>query len=255
MQGPANSDADASITATATTTDADGSTATSAPVAVNVVVNPVSDTPVLAAPAASGEEDTFILFGDKATWTKPDADGSERISRVEVTGFGAATRAIHRDGRGERHGDCRRLCHHRTVRGRDPRHARHLRRAADHNSDTDLTLTIRAQTTDGVASPSAFATITQSILVDAQADAPVLAVGAIAGNEDTAVPFGNAITWTKPDADGSEWISQVTLSGFPAGWVVSFTPNAAVTVTGPRRPAIRLHRSPGQRGGAQGRAR
>ncbi len=100
------------------------------------------------------------------------------------------------------------------------------------NSDTDLTLTIRAQTTDGVASPSAFATITQSILVDAQADAPVLAVGAIAGNEDTAITFGNAITWTKPDADGSEWISQVTLSGFPAGWVVSFTPNAAVTVTG-----------------------
>ncbi len=54
------------------------------------------------------------------------------------------------------------------------------------------------------------------ILVDAQADAPVLAVGAIAGNEDTAVPFGNAITWTMPTMTARNGISQVTLSGFPA---------------------------------------
>ncbi len=87
---PPNSDVDFSVNVAVTATDTGGVTATRT-TTLPITVNPVSDTPVLAAPAASGEEDTFILFGDKATWTKPDADGSERISRVEVTGFGAAT--------------------------------------------------------------------------------------------------------------------------------------------------------------------
>ncbi len=117
VQGPANSDADASITATATTTDADGSTATSAPVAVNVVVNPVSDTPVLARLRHRARKNSFILFGDKATWTKPTPTARSGSAASRSPALVRRPRNTPR-WRGERHGDCRRLCHHRPSEAR-----------------------------------------------------------------------------------------------------------------------------------------
>jgi large repetitive protein len=232
VQGPLNSDADFTIQTVVTTTDADGSTATSAPANVPVVVNPISDTPNLSAGTVSGEEDTFINFGSQVTWVKPDNDGSERVSRVEITGFGAATAQYTAMGgavvsviaggfaiTGTTEAMIRATLDTFAVR-------------QTLNNDADITLTTRAQTTDGVATASAYGSVTQSIVVDAQADAPTLAIGGISGNEDSPITFGDKIVWTKPDNDGTEWVSRVTLSGFPAGWVVTYTPNGAVTVTG-----------------------
>ncbi len=68
--------------------------------------------------------------------------------------------------------------------------------------------------------------------MDAQADAPTVSVAPVSGSEDAAIVFGTALTWTKPDNDGSEWVSSFEIGGFPAGWAVTFTGDPAVTVAG-----------------------
>jgi large repetitive protein len=231
VTAPLNSDADFTLNVGVTTTDTGGVTATRASTH-DIIVNPVSDTPTLAATTVSGREDTFINFGAAATWVKPDNDGSERVSRVEITGFGSATAQYTATGGAT----VTAITGGFAITGPNEAGIRATLNSFAIkqvlNSDTDITLTIKAQTTDGVAAASSFATTTQLIDVIAQADAPTIAVGAISGNEDTPITFGDRIVWTKPDNDGSEWISRATLTGFPAGWAVTYTPNGAVTVTG-----------------------
>ncbi|MGL4636729.1 MAG: beta strand repeat-containing protein, partial [Beijerinckiaceae bacterium] len=188
---------------------------------------------------ASGEEDTHILFGDKITFTKPDNDGSEQISRVEITGFGstdvrnAATPTGPLTAVGTAvitftggtvtitgsEADIRATLDTLTVRQVT-------------NSDADINLTINARTKDGVAVASADGTNTQVIVVDAQADAPVPTIAAVAGNEDTMFVVGDKISFGRQDNDGTEWVSSITIAALPAGWTAQYTANAAVTVTG-----------------------
>jgi hypothetical protein len=233
---PLNADADAAVNVRAQTTDNDGSSAWSATQPLTVVVDPISDAPVLAATALAVDEDASATFGNLITWTKPDNDGSERISRVELsglpTGAGSAvtwtvagTASVAADGFGGY-----------VVTGPDEASIRATLDSfavrAPANSDADFVITARAQTTDGTAAPSSLASTTLAVSVGAVADAPAVGIASVSGNEDSAIVFGTAISATKPDNDGSEWVSSWEIGAFPAGWLVGFTGNPAVTVTG-----------------------
>ncbi len=234
---PANSDADASVDVRARTTDNDGSvSAWGAATTLGVVVNAVSDMPVLATTALTVNEDTAAVFGDRITWTKPDDDGSERISEVQLTGLptGAGATVTWTASGGASVISLGGGAY--TITG--PNEAG-IRATLDTfalqqgtNLDTDFVITARARTIDGTAAASAFDVATLGVTVTAVADAPTISVGPVTGNEDTAITFGTGITLVKPDGDGSEWVSLVEIGAFPAGWVLAFTGNAAVTVTG-----------------------
>jgi hypothetical protein len=232
---PANADSDVIVAVTVTSRDANGSIASSS-TNLTVVVNPVSDAPVLVATDLTVREDTTATFGNLITWTKPDNDGSERISRVELSGMpiapgSAVTWVISGGAMVSNLGDG-----NFAITGASEADIRAtldtfaVRQAA--NSDADLVITARAQTTDGAATASTLNSTTLAVTVTAVADAPTVAIAGVSGNEDSAITFGNAVTTTKPDNDGSEWISSYEISAFPAGWAVAFTGNAAVTVTG-----------------------
>ncbi len=87
---PANADDDAFVSYTVTTTDADGSTA-SATGRLDLVVRPVGDGVALSATPVAVEEDSWVNFGGAITLARRDNDGSEEITRIEVTGFGTAS--------------------------------------------------------------------------------------------------------------------------------------------------------------------
>jgi hypothetical protein len=101
------------------------------------------------------------------------------------------------------------------------------------NSDVDVVVTARVQTTDGTAAASAFSVATLTVAVDAQADAPGVTATPVTGDEDSWITFGTSLAWTKPDADGSERVSLVELTGLPtgAGSSVNWTAAGAVVVT------------------------
>ncbi|MGL4634882.1 MAG: Ig-like domain-containing protein, partial [Beijerinckiaceae bacterium] len=238
VQAPPNSDVDATLSITVTTTDADGSKATSAPVSTPIIIAPVSDTPTVNTINASGEEDTHILFGDKITFVKPDNDGSEQISRVEITGFGSADVRNIATPNGPLTGVGSAVITFIggmvTITGSEA----DIRATLDTltvkqtlHSDADITLTINAQTTDGVAVPSANGSNTQTIVIDAQADAPTLTAGNTTISEDQTAAFGSSINFALVDNDGSERISGITISGFPADAAVAYTVATGAQVT------------------------
>ncbi len=186
---PANADDDAFVSYTVTTTDADGSTA-SATGRLDLVVRPVGDGVALSATPVAVEEDSWVNFGGAITLARRDNDGSEEITRIEVTGFGTASARWTLAGgaavtaipggyavTGGTQAD--RLA---TLASFEARQAA--------NSDADIALTIRARTTDRGTADSSFDTLALTIAVDAQADAPTVSVAPVSGSEDAAIVFG-----------------------------------------------------------------
>ncbi|MGE0256480.1 MAG: beta strand repeat-containing protein [Alphaproteobacteria bacterium] len=108
-------------------------------------------------------------------------------------------------------------------------------------TSTHLQDTFTYTLTDGTQTDTATVTIN----VEARADMPILS-GAGAGNEDTAIPLNIIATLGVDNFDGSEVLSNVTLSGVPSGatlnhgtpmgggvWVLTQADLAGLTITPP----------------------
>ncbi len=230
-----HSDADVVLSVAATVTET-SPTGVAVPTAtrigsVTVAVTAIADAPVLTAATVSGEEDTAFAFGGAITISLPDADGSESISRVEISGLpagwtlawnAALAGAVAATPSGAiltgTEAEIRALLASFTAT--PPAHA-----------DADATLTVAVTSRDNDGS-TATSTITQTLIVDAQADAPVTITTPQSVTEDGTATIGTGIGWTLTDNDGSEWVSSVSISGLPAGWVAALTPAAGVTITG-----------------------
>jgi hypothetical protein len=97
---------------------------------------------------------------------------------------------------------------------------------------------------------STTASLPFSVTLLAVPDQPVVTVGTSTGDEDTTIVFGDDITYTQPDnADGSERITEVVISGVDPLWTIGFTLTGGASVdtsvagvyriTGPNEAAIR----------------
>ncbi len=200
---------------------------------INMV--PVADQPTVSSPGVGtpylGEEDTRIqLSGAMAgalTGALTDTDGSETLS-FRITGvptgaafFNAATggaAAVDQCGGG-------------VWTFTAAQFAAGIFFLPPSNFSGTLDMNVVSVATESENGVTAINTAPFRVIVDPQADQPTVS-GSTTGNEDTSINFGLNITANPSDADGSEWVSSVTLSAFPASWAVSFTSNSNVTVTG-----------------------
>ncbi|HYF85801.1 beta strand repeat-containing protein, partial [Azospirillum sp.] len=210
---PLNSDVDFTLTVTATAKDGSAVAATRTE-ALQVTVNPVSDTPTLSVTAATGNEDTAIPLTINPALT--DTDGSEALS-VTIAGvpagaiLSAGTSVTQPDGT--------------TTWTLTPAQLTGLTITPPLNSDVDFDLTVTAIAKDGTAT-EATKSETLRVTVDPVTDTPTLTVSAATGNEDTAIPL--TINPALTDTDGSEALS-ITIAGVPAGATLS----AGTSVTQP----------------------
>jgi hypothetical protein len=210
---PLNSDIDFTLTVTATAKDGSAVAATRAE-ALQVTVNPVSDTPTLTVQAVTGNEDTAIPLTISPALT--DTDGSETLS-ITIAGvpagatLSAGTSVTQPDGT--------------TTWTLTPAQLAGLTITPPLNSDVDFTLTVTAIAKDGSAT-EATKSETLRVTVDPVTDTPTLTVSAATGNEDSAIPL--TINPALTDTDGSEALS-ITIAGVPAGATLS----AGTSVTQP----------------------
>ncbi|KAA0576911.1 tandem-95 repeat protein [Azospirillum sp. B21] len=210
---PLNSDVDFTLTVTATAKDGAAVAATRTE-ALQVTVNPVSDTPTLTVQDVTGNEDTAIPLTINPALT--DLDGSEALS-ITIAGvpagasLSAGISVTQPDGT--------------TTWTLTPAQLTGLTVTPPSNSDVDFTLTVTAIAKDGSAT-EATKSETLRVTVDPVTDTPTLTVQAATGNEDSAIPL--TINPALTDTDGSEALS-ITIAGVPAG----ATLNAGTSVTQP----------------------
>ncbi len=238
-------------------------------VQVPVAVSPVIDAPTITGSSTVNEDGIVapsdqtvtagVNFGANINITAPDSsDGSEAITRITVSGLpigsvvtytpiggssttftvAAGTTSLTLGGGGETEAQIRTALSTLTLV--PPAH-----------SDADIPLTITviksdATTTEAEGPATQTFTATHLITVAAIADVPTL-TGSGAGLEDQNIPV--SITVGHPDnADGTEKIKNVVISGVPAGFTLSeSSPGLGVltangggtyTVTGPDDAAI-----------------
>ncbi len=201
---PANSDADFNLTVKATSTEATGGSTTTTTQTLAVTVTAVADTPTVTVQNATGNEDTAISLNLAAALT--DTDGSETLS---ITLSGVPTGATLSAGTNNGNGTW-------TL---TPAQLNGLALTPAANSDADFTLTMKATSTEAVGGATATTTSTFNVTVNAVADAPTVTVAPATGNEDTAIALN--ITAALADTDGSETLSNVTISGVPSGATLS----------------------------------
>jgi len=196
---PADSDTDFTLTVTAESTDG-GDTATTVDT-IDVTVNPDADAPTLTVSDAAGTEDTAISLSVSSALT--DTDGSETLEIV-ISGVptGATLSA------GTDNGDNTWTLTQAQLSG--------LTITPPADSDTDFTLTITAESTDGGDTATTVDTI--DVTVNPDADAPTLTVSDASGTEDTAISLSVSSALT--DTDGSETL-EIVISGVPTGATLS----------------------------------
>ncbi|MBF5095549.1 tandem-95 repeat protein, partial [Azospirillum sp. INR13] len=210
---PLNSDVDFTLTVTATGKDGSAVAATRTE-ALQVTVNPVSDTPTLTVQDVTGNEDTAIPLTINPALT--DTDGSEALS-ITIAGvpagasLSAGISVTQPDGT--------------TTWTLTPAQLTGLTVTPPLNSDVDFTLTVTAIAKDGSAT-EATKSETLRVTVDPVTDTPTLTVQAATGNEDSAIPL--TINPALTDTDGSETLS-ITIAGVPSGATLS----AGTSVTQP----------------------
>jgi hypothetical protein len=148
------------------------------------------------------------LSASVARWST--ADGSETLTfRITGVPTGASLQRGHRPRR-------RRLVVHAGAdRVRHQLHAagqclRHLQYDARLDRDRGRERRHRAEFSG------------HPVTVDAQADAPLVSTSAASGVEDTAILFGDKVSITLADTDGSERVNQATISGLPTGASLSW---------------------------------
>ncbi|MFZ9633972.1 MAG: hypothetical protein ACO3EK_09005, partial [Alphaproteobacteria bacterium] len=162
-----------------------------------------ADIPNLAVSPASGDEDTAITLQILASSSDPD--GSETV-RVVVSGLPAgAVLSGGTDLGGGRFSF-------------SPAELSTLSVTPPAGSDQPFTLTVVATATE-VDGSTASATALLPVTIVSVADPPDLVTSPAAGNEDTAIAL--SFTATVTDTDGSESIASYTISGVPAGSVLS----------------------------------
>ncbi|MGL4728595.1 MAG: Ig-like domain-containing protein, partial [Bosea sp. (in: a-proteobacteria)] len=241
VKPPSNTDANFALAITATSRDSDNSEATSDPVNHQVVVRAVADEPTLSAATVAGLEDTTISA--PITVAPADGDGSETITRVEVTAPAGITLGWNTSLAGTVTNPTGNTFRFTGTQAQIQALLATVTVTPPQHSDVDFDLTVVATSTESnpttpggeVAVLTATRTLIVPVTVTAVADTPTVTVTNVVGDEDQAggIVFGTGITgYSTPDT-GNEYISEVRISGFPSvNWVVSYTANAAVTVTG-----------------------
>ncbi|WP_120009542.1 hypothetical protein [Teichococcus vastitatis] len=205
MAPPAQFSGSFTMTLSAIATEGrDGKPAASSAASFTVSLNPVAD-PGSITGRASGTEDTVIVL--RPSFSTPDADGSEQWSAVtQIAGVpaGAMLTAGTQIAPG---------CW--EVSTSDLRAGR-ISIIPPHNSDKDFALTLTATLTDtgnGVT-VSRVVTGSNSVAVNARADAPAVTAARAAGLEDAVIPLNLSAALT--DLDGSETLTLKVL-GVPPG--------------------------------------
>lgn len=216
VRAPTHSDTDFIIGVRVTTTDAGGSTAFTDS-SLTVVVNAVADQPTVSVTTTTGNEDTVIAFGSRITYALVDADGSEKINRVQLSSFpagsvvayAAAGAAVVSLAGGVYSisgtpADIRATLDSFTVRP-----------AA--NSDADFAITVAVRTVEATGGAVATRTSSHNLVVTAVADAPTVTAPAApyAVEEDTFVTLAG-LGGTLVDTDGSETL-KFRITGVPSG--------------------------------------
>ncbi|MDB5875949.1 MAG: hypothetical protein JWQ07_5391, partial [Ramlibacter sp.] len=207
FSGPIN------LSVVATSTEAsNGSTATTQAASLTVNVNPVADAPTLSVAAASGNEDTVIALSISSALT--DTDSSEHLTHIVVSAIPEG--AILSDG-----------IHSFTASAGTSSvdiqgwSLSSLTIRPPANSDVDFVLTVTSTSQEGASEPSASTAASLNVVVNPVADAPTItgnSITAVASGEG--IPLGLTLT-ASADADGSEVLGSVTISGVPVGYALS----------------------------------
>ncbi|MEO0479818.1 MAG: Ig-like domain-containing protein [Planctomycetota bacterium] len=206
---PEHSDTVFTFRVTATATDSDnGSTATSE---LDIDLDPVAvaDAPtILISPSRTGPEDMPNFF-----WVdvgQPDSDGSETLAVHlldlpvgSILSDGVETHQVTTAGEVLEISDWNRLS---------------LTLQMPQDFSGEVPLRVLATSTEAEGGSTASTTESFSLLYTPVADAPDLAVGPAAGDEDTAIPLDLSTSLT--DTDGSETLS-LRLEGIPLGSTIS----------------------------------
>ncbi|MBF0171114.1 MAG: hypothetical protein HQK87_08510, partial [Nitrospinae bacterium] len=200
---PADSDRDFTIAVAATATEQNGGDTQTTLGSMTISLAADADTPTLALHDAAGVEDRPIAIDIAAALS--DIDGSESLA---ITLSGLPEGALLSSGIDNGDGSW-------TL---TPDQLPGLLLTPPADSDRDFAIALRATATegDGGASRETFGTIAISLAADA--DAPVLTLHDVAGQEDQAIPLDFAAALS--DRDGSETLT-ITLSGLPEGAFLS----------------------------------
>ena len=196
---PADSDADFTLSVSATSTETDGGTATTV-ASLDVTVTGVADVPTVTVADVSGAEDSAIALDIGVALN--DLDGSEPITDITVSGVpsGAQLSA----GTDNLDGTW-------TL---TPADLAGLTITPPADSDADFTLSVSATSTE--AEGDAATTLANlDVTVTGVGDVPTVAVADATGAEDSAIALDIAVALT--DTDGSETITDITVSGVPSG--------------------------------------
>ena len=233
---PANAHGTYNMTLVSTATESENGDVAQNSAAIRVAVDAQADAPVVSTSAASGVEDTAILFGDKVSIRLADTDGSERINQATISGLptgaslswnGSLGGSVSGSGSGPY-----------AITGTEAQIRALLATFAytpPHNGDSNVSLSVAVQTID-FDNSTATTTISQPIVVSADADVPT-GSGSASGTEDTVISVPIAVGLA--DTDGSETIQYVDVTGIPSGATVSWTSSlgtvTAITGGVPRR--------------------
>nr|WP_275670510.1 Ig-like domain-containing protein [Paracraurococcus ruber] len=203
---PANFDGRITLTVRAVAAEATGDLATTA-ATLRVDVTAVADGAAIAAAPEAGVEDRLVPL--HLSVTPADADGSERVTAIILSGLpaGAAVApatGVHDNGDGTW-----------TVA---PEAVGTLRIAPPPNAHGDFTLTVTATTQEAANGATATTSRTIGFSVAPVPDAPLASAADVAGHEDRRIPL--SLDAALVDTDGSEALS-VVISGLPAGTILS----------------------------------
>ena len=201
---PAGSDSNFELKITATATEAEGDTAESTSFVLPVNIEAVADKTVFAS-YAQGAEDTAINLNLSVELT--DTDGSELMSAITISGVpeGATLSAGEENADGSW-----------TVR-QDQLDGLQITPPAD--SADNFNLNIKVTTTEQASGTATTSNYSLPVNVTGVADAPVITASAVTGDEDTAIALNIETSLT--DTDGSETLSDLTISGVPEGTILS----------------------------------
>ena len=196
---PLNSNDDIQLTVTAESSEIGDGSATAFS-SFSVFITGVGDQPTVDVQPAAGNEDTVIPLDIQASLV--DTDGSETIVSATITGVpdGATLSAGTDLGGGT------------WVLTPAELTGLNITPPADSNEDFDITVSATVQENDGA---TATTVTTLNVGLTDVADAPTVTVQGAAAQEDTAISLD--ITATLNDTDGSETITDITVSGVPTG--------------------------------------
>ncbi|EFL87720.1 Ig-like domain-containing protein, partial [Ahrensia sp. R2A130] len=203
------------VTFTYTLTDPASGTVRTSVVVIDVIA--VADAPIVTAANTVTDEDIPVPLAG-LTVALDDTDGSETIA---VTISGVPTGATLSVGTEIAPGVW-------SISPADLATVE-LTPPADFHGVIDLV--IEATATEGSNGNTSTTSVPFTVTVEAEADLPNLTPGTSATSEDQPAPVGQSIAVGVTDTDGSEAITDVSVTNAPAGAVVDWTVTGAAVVT------------------------